>query len=266
MKNLFTIGLSVAALTAGCGGVGLTPGFTGSSRDTGVVTIAGSDAGIRADAGDADAGDADAGDAGDSGETPFDGGGIDTGPLSSLDDFVENSIAGPQTVDISSYRLVVKGLVDNPLSLTYDDVISKFAYHDKVARPRPRSSTTASPCVEGWTVNILWGGVALKDLFDAAKVQPSATVVILRAYDSYSTSFPLSFIDHTDVILAYRMNGQTIPVSRGFPFMLAADGKWGYKWIKWITEIELSDDVNFRGYWEQRGYSNDGSRDKPSSP
>jgi DMSO/TMAO reductase YedYZ molybdopterin-dependent catalytic subunit len=60
------------------------------------------------------------------------------------------------------------------------------------------------------------------------------------------------------------MNGVTIPPERGYPFQLVAEQKWGYKWIKWVTEIELSDDVNYRGYWEQGGFSNDGSLDKPS--
>jgi DMSO/TMAO reductase YedYZ molybdopterin-dependent catalytic subunit len=41
-----------------------------------------------------------------------------------------------------------------------------------------------------------------------------------------------------------------------------AESKWGYKWIKWITEIELSDDVNYRGYWESRGFSNEGDLDE----
>jgi len=62
--------------------------------------------------------------------------------------------------------------------------------------------------------------------------------------------------------MAYKMNNVTIPPERGFPFQLVGEGKWGYKWIKWITEIELSNDETYRGYWERRGYSNDGDLDK----
>ena len=43
-----------------------------------------------------------------------------------------------------------------------------------------------------------------------------------------------------------------------FPFQLVAESKWGYKWIKWITMIELSDDSGYRGYWESKGFSNTG--------
>jgi DMSO/TMAO reductase YedYZ molybdopterin-dependent catalytic subunit len=58
--------------------------------------------------------------------------------------------------------------------------------------------------------------------------------------------------------MAYKMNDVTIPPERGFPFMLVAESKWGYKWAKWITGIEFSSDISYKGYWEDRGYSNDG--------
>ena len=59
------------------------------------------------------------------------------------------------------------------------------------------------------------------------------------------------------ILLAYKMNGVVLPPERGVPFQLAAESKWGYKWIKWITRIEISDDADYEGYWESRGYSND---------
>jgi len=67
-----------------------------------------------------------------------------------------------------------------------------------------------------------------------------------------------------DIMLAHKMNGVVLPPQRGFPFQLVAESKWGYKWIKWVNEVELSDDPEFRGYWEFYGYSNDGAIDKPT--
>jgi DMSO/TMAO reductase YedYZ molybdopterin-dependent catalytic subunit len=64
-----------------------------------------------------------------------------------------------------------------------------------------------------------------------------------------------------DIIVAYRMNDIILPQERGFPFQLVAESKWGYKWIKWITEIEFSDDTDYQGYWESRGFSNSGDLD-----
>ena len=51
------------------------------------------------------------------------------------------------------------------------------------------------------------------------------------------------------------MNGLVIPSERDFPFQLVAESKYGYKWVKWLTKIELSDNVDYRGYWEGRDYS-----------
>jgi DMSO/TMAO reductase YedYZ molybdopterin-dependent catalytic subunit len=59
------------------------------------------------------------------------------------------------------------------------------------------------------------------------------------------------------------MNGLALPRDRGFPFEVAAEAKWGYKWARWVNEIELSDDPNFRGYWESRGYNNNGDYPGP---
>jgi DMSO/TMAO reductase YedYZ molybdopterin-dependent catalytic subunit len=173
--------------------------------------------------------------------------------LSSIDDFIENSIRGPQKVDISKYRLSVKGLVDRPRSYRYRQVL-KLPHYEK-----PLYLT----CVEGWYVRLLWEGVRVADLLDQVGVKPEARVIIFRAYDGYSTSFPLEYIRENDVLMAFKMNGLTLPPERGYPFQLVADKKWGYKWIRWITEIELSDDATYRGYWESRGYSQDGSLDKP---
>jgi DMSO/TMAO reductase YedYZ molybdopterin-dependent catalytic subunit len=85
--------------------------------------------------------------------------------------------------------------------------------------------------------------------------EDQADTVIFHAYDGYTTSFPLEYITGNEIILAHSMNGISLPPERGFPFQLVAEDRWGYKWIKWVTEIELSDDGNYRGYWESRGYS-----------
>lgn len=165
-------------------------------------------------------------------------------------DFRENSIKGPQYIDRDNYRLEVVGLVENPQTYTYDQVIDRQQYKKVVELE----------CVEGWSVNILWEGVLMRDLLSEAVVKPEANTVILYAVDGYSTSFPLSFFYDNDIIMAYMMNEVPIPPERGWPFMLVAEDKWGYKWIKWITKIELSDNEDYRGYWERRGYSQDAVR------
>ncbi len=174
--------------------------------------------------------------------------------LSSIEDFRENSIKGPQEVDLAEYQLKVTGLVDTPLVLTYDDVLDRAQYEKAVTLN----------CVEGWSVDLLWEGVRVADLLDQAGADPDARVIIFRAYDGYSTSLPADYIRDANILMAYKMNGVDLPAERGFPFQLVAEEKWGYKWIKWVTEIEVSDDTSFEGYWESRGYSNEGDLDHDS--
>ena len=167
--------------------------------------------------------------------------------LSSINDFRENSISGPQHVDIKDYRLKISGLVENPREYTYDEAVNNHQSYEKVVE---------LDCVEGWSVVILWEGLLVKDLLAEARVKPEAKVVIFHAYDGYTTSLPLDYIMNNNILMAYKMNGVTLPPERGFPFELVAESKWGYKWEKWVTQIELSNDVNYRGYWESQGYSN----------
>ncbi len=173
--------------------------------------------------------------------------------LSSVSDFRENSIKGPQQINESDYRLTITGLTNRTFVSTYHDVLSQYPRYTKVV---------TLFCVEGWDATILWEGVLVRDLLYDAGIDPRANTVIFTAHDGYTTSFPLTYLTGRDIIMAYRMNNVTLPAERGYPFALVAEDKWGYKWIKWIEKIELSDNPNYRGYWEQRGYSNTGDLDK----
>ena len=170
--------------------------------------------------------------------------------LSPVNDFHENSILGPQHINESDYRLTVTGLTRTSRVYSYRDIIDNHQNYTKVITLH---------CVEGWDAKILWEGVLVRDLIQEAGVDPRANTVIFTAHDGYTTSFPLSYLMNNDIIMAYRINNVTLPAERGFPFELVAEEKWGYKWIKWIEKIELTDNPNYKGYWEQRGYSNSGN-------
>jgi DMSO/TMAO reductase YedYZ molybdopterin-dependent catalytic subunit len=176
--------------------------------------------------------------------------------LSSVNDFHENSIKGPQHINISDYQLTVTGLTNRTLVYSYDQILAKFPHYSKVV---------TLFCVEGWDATILWEGVLVRDIIADAGADPRANTVILTAHDGYTTSFPLTYFTQRDIIMAYRMNNITLPAERGYPFELVAEDKWGYKWIKWVEKIELSDNPTYRGYWEQRGYSNTGDLNKSFS-
>jgi len=171
--------------------------------------------------------------------------------LSSITDFRENSIKGPQYIDADKYTLKIEGLVDNPMELKYSEVLANQHY----------SKVVTLYCVEGWDLSLKWTGILLKDLFEQAKIQESANTVIFYAEDGYSTAHPLEYLINNDILLAFKQNDVTLPSENGFPFQLVAEDKWGYKWAKWITKIEISDNKYYKGFWEQRGYNNDGSLD-----
>ncbi len=174
-------------------------------------------------------------------------------PLDSSADFRENSIKGPQDVEIAAYELKVTGLVDEPTGYRYAEVTSGFPSYQKVVQ---------LDCVEGWSAKVLWRGVLVRDILDASGVQAEAQSVIFKAADGYTTSFPVRYFYDNDIILAYAMNDVALPKERGFPFQVVAEDKWGYKWCKWVTEIELSAEEDPGGYWEDRGYNNSGDRDR----
>ena len=170
--------------------------------------------------------------------------------LSSIADVIENAVRGTQYINVTTYRMNVTGLVDKPLQLTYDEVVNDHQAYLKVV---------TIYCVEGWQATILWQGVLVKDLLAEAGANMNAKVVIFYALDGYSTALPLDYIVSKNILLAYKMNNLTMPVERGFPFELVAESQWGYKWIKWVTGIEVSDNAGYLGYWESRGYPNNGT-------
>jgi DMSO/TMAO reductase YedYZ molybdopterin-dependent catalytic subunit len=169
--------------------------------------------------------------------------------LTPISQQLNNALAGTQFIDNETYRLVVDGLVDSALNLSYADLL---------AYPQV-SKLVDLVCVEGWRFTAKWTGPTVDSIFADAKVKPEAKIAIFyTADDSVGyTSLELSYIQENNIIIALKDNDITLPPDRGFPFQVIAEGKWGYKWAKWVTRIELSADTSFRGFWESRGYSND---------
>jgi len=164
-------------------------------------------------------------------------------PLSSQGN---NAIEGTQHLNKSTYRLLVRGLVDKELNMSYLELLKLSAY----------SQVAYMPCVEGWGFTAKWTGFRVEDLLNIAELKPNATYVVFHSSDGYSTGLPLEYLRNNKVLIAYGINDVTLPPERGFPLQLVAVNKFGYKWAKWITSMEVVDN-EVAGYWESRGYSND---------
>jgi DMSO/TMAO reductase YedYZ molybdopterin-dependent catalytic subunit len=164
--------------------------------------------------------------------------------------FLERTVDSPRPeFDPDTYRLVVNGLVERPLNLTYRDLLSL-----------PSASQTCDfRCVEGWGVDdVPWEGVRLQSLIDM--VQPSAEAGFVTFHSlggQYQESLSLEQAGMPGVMLAYRMYGDALPPERGSPLRLVFPRMFGYKGAKWVTRVEFRAERDL-GYWEGFGYPSDG--------
>ena len=169
-------------------------------------------------------------------------------PLTPIREQGNNALKGTQFIDRAAYTLTVDGLVDNPLTLTYEELLN-YPQEDRLM---------SLDCVEGWYFTAKWTGPSLNSIFNDAKVRPEALIVIFHTTDVPEgyTSLDLAYIRDNNIIIALKDNDITLTADRGFPFQVVAMSKYGYKWAKWVDRIELSSDTSFRGYWEKVGYNN----------
>ncbi len=166
------------------------------------------------------------------------------------------TVAPIPTFDPATWRLALDGLVGRPLSLSYADLL---------AQPSVEQRGTFH-CVTGWSVpNLVWQGVPLRALLDTVSPKPDAKAVVLYSSDgAYTDSLTLDQALTPDVLLAYNMNGQPLPLNQGLPVRLIVPEMYGYKSVKWVNRIELAPSA-IDGYWEVRGYDRDAYLDKSGS-
>jgi DMSO/TMAO reductase YedYZ molybdopterin-dependent catalytic subunit len=151
--------------------------------------------------------------------------------------------------DRSRYTLHVKGLVERPFTVSYDEL---------VAMPATRVKRDFQ-CVTGWRVpDVHWTGVRLSALLDRAGVKPEAAALRFVSFDgSYTESLTLAQARRPDVMVAYELEGKPLSSNHGGPARLYVAPMYGYKSCKWLETIELTARVE-PGYWEQNGYDVDG--------
>ena len=147
------------------------------------------------------------------------------------------------------YTLEVKGLVDEPFSISYAELTALPA--TKVKRD--------FQCVTGWRVpDQHWTGVQLSKLLDRAGVKPEATALRFVSFDGeYTESLTLAQARRPDVLVAYELESNPLSTQHGGPVRLYVAPMYGYKSCKWLQAIELTARVE-PGYWENNGYDVDG--------
>jgi DMSO/TMAO reductase YedYZ molybdopterin-dependent catalytic subunit len=167
---------------------------------------------------------------------------------------IDTALVVPQ-VSKDSWRLKIGGMVDNPMELTFDDLL---------ARPQVERYITLS-CVSNpiggdLVGNARWQGVLLRAVLEEAGVQPGATQIVSRSIDDWTAGTPTEIVmDGRDAMLAIAMNGEPLPARHGYPVRMVVPGLYGYvSATKWVTRIELTRWEDYDAYWVPRGWSKEG--------
>ncbi|HKF54443.1 MAG TPA: sulfite oxidase [Blastocatellia bacterium] len=168
--------------------------------------------------------------------------------------YVRSHIYTPK-VDMGTWRLQIDGMVNQPLTLTLDD-LKKYPESMQVVTLECSGNGRAfyEPTVPGaqWEKgavgNARWTGVRLADVLKHAGVKPGAKYITIDGADvpmgkvpDFIRSLPIEKAMHPDTLLAMQMNGEPIPVSHGFPLRLIASGWTGNNSVKWVTHITVAD-------------------------
>lgn len=187
-------------------------------------------------------------------------------------------------IDIDTFKLYVDGAVDKPLALTMNDLKTKFAPDSVIALAicSGNSRGTFSPRVPGlqWQNgsmgNAKWKGVKLKDILAMAGIDKDAKDVSFQGLDRgvlpgippYVKSLDPAHAMDGEVLVAYEMNGQPIPMLNGYPLKLVVPGWYATYWVGALSNINVLSD-KFKGFWMEKAYrvtTNAGMTESPDSP
>jgi DMSO/TMAO reductase YedYZ molybdopterin-dependent catalytic subunit len=171
---------------------------------------------------------------------------------------IDTAISSPR-INRDRWTLNIKGAVDNPIELSYEDLISL---------PTREADITLS-CISnevggGLISNARWTGVLLSDVLQEAglsqdKIASASDQLVGRSVDDWTSGFPTEIaFDGREALVAFGMNDEELPIKHGYPVRLVVPGLYGYvSATKWLTEIELTD-WGFDAYWIKRGWSKEG--------
>jgi DMSO/TMAO reductase YedYZ molybdopterin-dependent catalytic subunit len=153
-------------------------------------------------------------------------------------------------VDSKSWNLTIKGLVEKPITINYDQIRSMPSVQEYV------TLECISNKIGGDLISTaLWKGVRLSQLLEKAVIKPNVKYVVFRCADGYDVGVPIEESQMEGAILAYEMNYAPLTAKHGFPVRAIVPGLYGMMNPKWLTEIELVDTV-YQGYWQRLGWSN----------
>ncbi len=155
-------------------------------------------------------------------------------------------------VPLDGYRLRIHGMVDNPLDLSFQDLLDR-----DLVEKRLTLTCVSNPVGGEYVGNATWLGVLMRDLLKEAGVQSGADAVKSTSSDDFTAGTPLSVLtDDRDALVAVGMNGEPLPLAHGFPVRMVTPGLYGYvSATKWLVDLEVTRFADFSAYWTDRGYA-----------
>lgn len=163
------------------------------------------------------------------------------------------------TINANDWSLAVKGLVNNPVAITYEELKSMNSVEEFA------TLSCISNKIGGNLISTaLWKGVKLKDILSRAGIQSNVKYIVFRCSDGYDVGIPLENGMMDGTVLAYDMNNSPLTNEHGYPVRAIVPGFYGMMNPKWITEIELVDKT-YEGFWQRKGWTNNGIKNINSS-
>ncbi len=163
---------------------------------------------------------------------------------------VDTALTVPQ-IDAGSWRLRIHGLVDHEVELSFADLVNMPLIERRI------TLTCVSNEVGGpYVSNATWLGVRFTDLLESLGVSPDADAIKSTSADGFTVGTPLSALtDGRDAMVVVGMNGQPLPLERGFPARMVVPGLYGYvSATKWLVDLEVTRFSDFSAYWTDRGW------------
>ncbi len=158
--------------------------------------------------------------------------------------------ARPPRVDGETWRLAVSGLVERPLTLSLEEIASRYVPIHRFVTLSCISNEIAGDLIS----TTLWTGASLQEVLADAGPRPEAQYLTILAADGFHEALALEMVrNDARIMLTYRWDGQPLPAQHGFPLRLYIPDRYGMKQPKWITEIIVTDTYE-PGYWVVRNW------------
>jgi DMSO/TMAO reductase YedYZ molybdopterin-dependent catalytic subunit len=165
---------------------------------------------------------------------------------------VDTAIVLPE-VDPSNWQLTIRGMVDHPMTITFDDLLRRPLIEDYITL-----TCVSNPVSGPYVGNAKWLGASLSSLLREAGIQSNASQLLCTSTDGFTSGTPASVVmeNGREALVAVAMNGTALPVEHGFPARLVVPGLYGYvSACKWVTDIEVTTFADATAYWVQQGWS-----------